>query len=141
LAGIGLQITSHGLLLLAALQMTDTFDQLASTAEQVAAAWHDEYQLRLCGELLTAQQNLADGAKMLAKGEDHAIIAATNETRADLEQGLKEIYRTAGTHADGAACSSTFRRRAAKPRLERNPSLPEGWPNWVVHLSAEDESF
>ncbi len=107
-------------------------------AGRFAAAWADEYAVRLCGRVTAADSNLAAAARYLALRLP-ARAEAINNASLELRRELSSTYSQVPPPGAAGRCRTNGPARlAASLHLEHHPGQPDPWPNWVTHFEREE---
>ena len=115
------------------------FKRCTKLSDDFAQQWRQEYETRLCGEVLANTANLSEAADFI--GDLNSDLSEIARIAAEtLSDQLTSIYPSSFL-LDPATCQTTENATiAAVLHKEHHPGQPKHWPNWrtrIIDLQSE----
>lgn len=109
------------------------FKRCTKLSDDFAHQWRQEYETRLCGELLANTANLSEAADFI--GDLNSDLSGIARIAAEtLSDQLTSIYPSS-LLLDPETCQTTETAPiAAVLHKEHHPGQPKHWPNWRTRI-------
>ena len=115
-------------------RLISAFKQCTKLSEYFALEWRQEYETRLCGEILANRANLAEAVDFISDLNADLSPMARDVARALTEQ-LAASYPSSLQQNPESCQTSESALIAAVLHKEHHPGQPKHWPNWRVRIT------